>query len=113
MGPVWWVVPRSYRFDAPLTALSIGYGIINADGEIWQIQRKAGKDFLNVPNLRVLTDTALPKYLSASVDFLKDEKDDAVVDLQVVFHEITSLLMGKMAYNVSILQRERCKIGLY
>lgn len=102
-----------YLFDAPLTALSIGYGIINADGEIWQIQRKAGKDFLNVPNLRVLTDTALPKYLSASVDFLKDEKDDAVVDLQVVFHEITSLLMGKMAYNVSILQRERCKTGLY
>ncbi len=56
--------------------------------------------FLNAANLRVLTDVALPHYRSQSVEFLKSRCDGSMVDLQSVFHEITSLLMGKMAYNV-------------
>ncbi|KAI1814899.1 cytochrome P450 [Poronia punctata] len=80
-----------------------GDGIINADGELWKAQRKAGLHFLNVPNLRVLTDIALPKYLSRSVDYLKARaKEGGAVDLQFVFHEVTSLLMGKMAYDMEM-----------
>ncbi len=50
--------------------------------------------------MRVLTDIVLPQYLSQSVDYLKQRAGGSVVDLQHVFHEITTQLMGKMAYNV-------------
>jgi cytochrome P450 len=80
-----------------------GNGIINADGELWKAQRKAGTHFLNAANLRVLTDVALPRYLSRSIDHLKKKVEDGgIVDLQLVFHEITSLLMGKMAYDMEM-----------
>ncbi len=55
---------------------------------------------MNTANLRVLTDVALPRYLSQSIEFLKSKCGGSIVDLQAVFHEITSQLMGKMAYNV-------------
>ncbi|KAJ8126819.1 hypothetical protein O1611_g6817 [Lasiodiplodia mahajangana] len=80
-----------------------GNGIINADGELWKAQRKAGTHFLNSPNLRVLTDIALPRYLNRSVDHLRAQaRSGEIVDLQLVFHEITSMLMGKMAYDMEI-----------
>ncbi|KAI1758317.1 cytochrome P450 [Xylaria castorea] len=80
-----------------------GNGIINADGELWKAQRKAGLHFLNTSNLRVLTDIALPRHLSRSVDQLRTRaKEGEIVDLQLVFHEITSLLMGKMAYDMEM-----------
>lgn len=80
-----------------------GAGIINADGDLWKVQRKAGLAFLNTANLRVLTDIALPQYLTQTIEHLKrcGEKD-RVVDLQVVFHEISSQLMGKMAYDMEM-----------
>lgn len=78
-----------------------GHGIINSDGELWKVQRKAGLAFLNTKNLQVLTDVALPQYLAQSVDFLKSRSRDVrEADLQSVFHEITTQLMGKLAYNV-------------
>ncbi|KAL0934179.1 Cytochrome P450 94A1 [Colletotrichum truncatum] len=80
-----------------------GNGIINVDGELWKVQRKAGLNFLNTANLRVLTDVALPQYLSQSVTFLKGQAANGVTtDLQAVFHEITTQLMGKMAYNMEM-----------
>ncbi|KAK3292490.1 cytochrome P450 [Chaetomium fimeti] len=79
-----------------------GNGIINADGDFWKLQRKAGAAFLNTANLRVLTDVALPQYLSESADYLKSNADKGTVDLQHVFHEITTKLMGKMAYNMEM-----------
>ncbi|KAI2628571.1 cytochrome P450 [Hypoxylon sp. NC1633] len=80
-----------------------GNGIINTDGDLWKAQRKAGLAFLNNSNLRVLTDTALPKYLGQAVKHLNAEaRAGGVVDLQTVFHEITSQLMGKMAYDMEM-----------
>lgn len=35
------------------------------------------------------------------MDYLAARVDGRVVDLQYVFHEITTQLMGNMAYNVS------------
>lgn len=77
-----------------------GNGIINADGEMWKTQRKAGMSFLNTANLRVLTEVALPQHLRESIDYLRSAA--GVVDLQHVFHEITTQLMGKMAYNMEM-----------
>ncbi|KAK0640855.1 cytochrome P450 [Cercophora newfieldiana] len=77
-----------------------GNGIINADGEFWKVQRKAGLSFLNTANLRVLTEVALPQYLHESINDLRSAT--GVVDLQHIFHEITTQLMGKMAYNMEM-----------
>lgn len=80
----------------------LGHGIINSDGELWRVQRKAGLNFLSNKNLQVLTNVALPEYLAQGIDLLKSKCDDCrEADLQAVFLEITSRLMGKMAYNVS------------
>ncbi|KAK4249692.1 cytochrome P450 [Corynascus novoguineensis] len=79
-----------------------GNGIINADGDFWKLQRKAGSAFLNTANLRVLTEVALPQYLSETVEYLQQNVDKGTVDLQHVFHEITTKLMGKMAYNMEM-----------
>lgn len=79
----------------------LGHGIINSDGELWRVQRKAGIAFLNSKNLQVLNDVALPQYLSQSIEYLRSSAEGCrEVDLQAVFHEITTQLMGKMAYNV-------------
>ncbi|KAK4230177.1 cytochrome P450 86B1 [Podospora fimiseda] len=79
-----------------------GNGIINADGDFWRLQRKAGLSFLNTANLRVLTDVALPQYLREATIELKSYVGGDKVDLQHIFHEITTKLMGKMAYNMEM-----------
>ncbi|PVH87676.1 cytochrome P450 [Cadophora sp. DSE1049] len=79
-----------------------GNGIINADGELWKVQRKAGLHFLNNANLKVLTDVALPTYLNETVKSLQEEEEGSVVDLEEMLHELTTQLMGRMAYNMDI-----------
>jgi len=88
-----------------------GNGIINADGSLWKAQRKAGLHFLSADNLKVLNNTALPQYLnncvkgltaSASSSVRGMDTSTSVVDLQNVFHEITSQLMGNMAYGMEM-----------
>ncbi|EPE04978.1 cytochrome p450 [Ophiostoma piceae UAMH 11346] len=81
-----------------------GHGIVNADGDIWRVQRKAGLAFLNTANIRILTDIALPKHLAEILVLLGTSADtkDKEVDLQAVFHELTSCIMGKMAYNMEM-----------
>lgn len=96
MGPIRYA-SQSHSSVHVLT-ICTGSGIINADGEMWKTQRKAGLSFLNTANLRVLTDIALPNILRESIEYLQSKK--GTVDLQHVFHEITTQLMGKMAYNV-------------
>lgn len=67
------------------------------------MQRKAGLRFLNTANLRVLTDVALPGFLRESVvELNRTSEKGEVVDLQAVVHELTTQLMGKMAYNMEM-----------
>lgn len=80
-----------------------GHGIINVDGEAWRRQRKAGLAFLSSANLRVLTEVALPRYLGESLEELEGRADGkTVVDMQAVFHEVTTRLMGQMAYGMDM-----------
>ncbi|CAK7225885.1 hypothetical protein SBRCBS47491_006040 [Sporothrix bragantina] len=86
-----------------------GHGIVNADGDVWRTQRKAGLSFLNTANIRVLTDVALPQYLDDTLAHLREKatvgnerNKSAAVDLQAVFHELTSCIMGRMAYNMEM-----------
>lgn len=64
------------------------------------MQRKAGLQFLNNTNLKVLTDVALPKYLEDSVRGLQETKEGSVIDLEEIFHELTTILFGVLAFNV-------------
>ncbi|KAL2208078.1 cytochrome P450 [Sarocladium strictum] len=80
-----------------------GSGIINVDGELWKLQRRAGLQFLNRDNLRVLTEVALPRVVRESMRCLEREGEEGrVVDLQEVLHEITTQVMGKMAYDMEM-----------
>lgn len=81
--------------------MKIGNGIINADGDLWKVQRKAGLNFLSNANLKVLTDVALPQYLDDTVQDLSKKGSDSVIDLEDILHELTTQIMGRMAYNVS------------
>lgn len=91
----------SLKYQEVATDYHLGNGIINADGELWKIQRKAGLEFLNKSNLAVLVDVALPKYLSNAVSKLKSTSVGDAIDLENVFHELTTQVMGRMAYDVS------------
>ncbi|KAJ1324797.1 fatty acid omega-hydroxylase [Microdochium nivale] len=89
-----------------------GDGIINADGDLWKAQRKAGLHFLSADNLKVLNNVALPRYLGETMSQLRqdaaklsanDSKHGGkIIDLQAVFHEITSQIMGEMAYGMEM-----------
>ncbi|TGO17082.1 hypothetical protein BTUL_0021g00820 [Botrytis tulipae] len=79
-----------------------GNGIINADGDLWKVQRKAGLNFLNASNLKVLTDVALPKYLEETLAQLRIAENGKTINLEAVFHELTTKLMGRMAYDMDM-----------
>ena len=85
-----------------LFGLCVGNGIINADGELWRIQRKAGLRFFNNANLKTFINDVLPPVLEDTKhDLDKDADTDVVIDLQEILLELTTRLMGKMAYDVS------------
>lgn len=70
---------------------------------MWRLQRKAGLRFLAAPTLRALTSERLPEYLDQAVETLARAAEGAeVVDLQGVVHEVTTQLMGRMAYNMEM-----------
>lgn len=48
----------------------------------------------------MLTDIALPAYLKDNIKVLEGLADGSVIDLQAIFHELITQLMGRMAYNV-------------
>ena len=83
-----------------------GNGIINADGLLWKIQRKAGLRFFGNANLKSFINEVLPPFLGDTKEYLdKASEEGTIIDLQHVFLELTTRLMGKMAYDVSNFQR--------
>ena len=78
-----------------------GNGIINADGQLWKIQRKAGLRFFSAANLKFFVDDLLPPILADTRKSFDDASlGTCLVDLQDVFLELTTRLMGKVAYDV-------------
>ena len=85
------------------TFIAPGNGIINADGDLWKIQRKAGLRFFSNANLKEFIDQILPPYLHDLEEQLDAiARSSGVVDLQELFLELTTRLMGQMAYDVSM-----------
>ena len=84
-----------------LTTESLGNGIINADGDLWRIQRKAGLRFFSNANLKTFIEHILPPILADTEERLDDaSRKGSVVDLQIVLLDLTTRLMGSMAYGV-------------
>ena len=80
-----------------------GHGILNADGQLWRVQRKAGLRFFSNSNLQHFIDHMLPPLLDDMHFRLeKAAVDTSIVDLQAEFLELTTRLMGKIAYDVDI-----------
>jgi len=104
--------PATFAKGSFFTARSwdlFGHGIINVDGPLWKAQRRAGLAFLSVQKLRVLTEVALPGYIEVMCRELLLPRKGAwtgvgtgVVDLQSVFHGLTTRLMGRMAYGMEM-----------
>lgn len=86
-----------------LIEMSPGNGIINADGDLWKVQRKAGLRFFSNANLKMFIDDILPPILSDAERSLGEAvQDGTIVDLQIILLELTIRLMGNMAYDVSL-----------
>ncbi|OAL36179.1 hypothetical protein AYO20_04593 [Fonsecaea nubica] len=81
-----------------------GYGIINASGELWRAQRKAGLKFFSGTNLDIMIEEVLPEiyheFTRASLS--QAAEDRSVVDLQKIFHDLTTTVVGHMAYDMEI-----------
>ena len=69
---------------------------------MWKVQRNAGLRFFNSSNLKLFIDQVLPPYLQNTEQRLEKavKSENQREDLEDVFLELTTLLMGKMAYDV-------------
>lgn len=101
MGSVW------YGFFALILAPSLtyavqGYGIINATGELWRAQRKAGLKFFSGANLDIMIQDVLPEiyHESTRTSLIQHAEDRTVFDLQKTLHDLTTTVVGHMAYDV-------------
>ncbi|ETN44343.1 uncharacterized protein HMPREF1541_10523 [Cyphellophora europaea CBS 101466] len=80
-----------------------GHGIINATGPVWRAQRKAGLRFFSGTTLEALVDDVLPElYHDVENTLLAAFQSGETLDLQRVFHDLTTSIMGLMAYDMHI-----------
>ncbi len=80
-----------------------GYGIINATGDLWRAQRKAGLKFFAGANLDALVEEVLPAvYAQTQLKLTEHANTGAVVDMQKVFLDMTTAVVGQMAYDASV-----------
>ena len=79
-----------------------GHGIINADGELWKAQRKAGLSFFSGTSLERFIQTVLPEAFALTrARLLECAQSGTGIDLQDLFLGLTTKAVGRMAYNVS------------
>ncbi|KAL2413621.1 Cytochrome P450 [Exophiala dermatitidis] len=81
-----------------------GYGIINATGDLWRTQRKAGLKFFSGTNLDILIEEVLPEIYEDNTrkQLVQAAKDGSVIDLQKIFLDLTTTVVGHMAYDMEI-----------
>ena len=71
------------------------------DGDLWKRQRKAGLPFFSNAKLKVFIDRVLPHYLKDTEKRLVQAASNTEpVDMEAVFLELTTRLMGEMVYDV-------------
>ncbi len=87
-----------------LRLIASGYGIINASGDLWRAQRKAGLKFFGGDSLDILVEDVLPEaYQRSRAELLELSKIGKQVDLQRFFLDLTTTTVGQMAYDASFI----------
>jgi hypothetical protein len=83
--------------------IAVGYGIINANGDLWKAQRKAGLKFFSGTNLDSMIEDVLPDaYIKMKAQLVPATKSGGQLDLQKLFLDLTTNVVGVMAYDVSV-----------
>ena len=83
-----------------------GHGIINSDSEMWRTQRKAGLKFFTGSNLDTLVEEVLPNaYMQTRSILLQHAESSQTLDLEAVLLDLTTAVVGRMAYDVSLFKR--------
>ncbi|KAF3922723.1 hypothetical protein ABW21_db0206383 [Orbilia brochopaga] len=79
------------------------HGIINASGQLWKTQRKAGNRFFAGSHLQVLVDDVFPKYWERARQELDEAAETGkVVDMEELFLEFTTRVMGRVAFGMDL-----------
>ncbi|KAJ6259664.1 Cytochrome P450 [Drechslerella dactyloides] len=79
------------------------YGIINASGQLWKTQRKAGNKFFAGSHLQVLVDEVFPKYWERARQELDEAAETGkVVDMEELYLEFTTRVMGRVAFGMDL-----------
>lgn len=82
-----------------------GHGIINANGDLWKAQRKAGVKFFSGTNLDSMIEDVMPQaYAKAKTQMMSHAENGSRFDLQKFFLDLTTNVVGVMAYDVSSAQ---------
>ena len=70
---------------------------------MWKIQRKAGLRFFSNANLKTFIEHVVPPIFKDTEKSLNDaSRCEKVIDLQSVLLDLTTRLMGNMAYDVCV-----------
>ncbi|KAI9768650.1 MAG: hypothetical protein M1835_006838 [Candelina submexicana] len=89
--------------DLNLFPKLLGNGIINVDGPLWKTQRKAALRFFSNSSLKTLVDVHLPMFVRETKSQLrKAAAEKRVIDLEAIFMDFTTRLMGKLAYDIDM-----------
>ncbi|KAL9617837.1 MAG: hypothetical protein Q9160_007387 [Pyrenula sp. 1 TL-2023] len=78
-----------------------GNGIINSDGTLWKLQRKAGVHFFSGASLRSVLEDVLPNAYQKTRRELHSASDTSnPIDLERCLLDLTTRVVGKVAYDV-------------
>ncbi|RVD83189.1 uncharacterized protein DFL_007588 [Arthrobotrys flagrans] len=79
------------------------HGIINASGQLWKTQRKAGNKFFAGSHLQVLVDEVFPKFWEkARAELDEAAETGKVVDMEELYLEFTTRVMGRVAFGMDL-----------
>ncbi|KAF3916147.1 hypothetical protein AA313_de0203751 [Arthrobotrys entomopaga] len=79
------------------------HGIINASGQLWKMQRKAGNKFFAGSHLQVLVDEVFPVFWQRAKEELDEAADTGkVVDMEELYLEFTTRVMGRVAFGMDL-----------
>ncbi|KAK6529429.1 hypothetical protein TWF281_008605 [Arthrobotrys megalospora] len=79
------------------------HGIINASGQLWKTQRKAGNKFFAGSHLQALVDEVFPKFWERAREELDEAAETGkIVDMEELYLEFTTRVMGRVAFGMDL-----------